>query len=222
MPVRLVGNEGQTKVSGFSNIDGGEGRSGTATHLSTNISLLVNGVAVAAIKNITINENRPLTPINEVGTDGHIDSAPTGSTTIDGSIKRTRFDRQRVAEAFGRGFVHVAAQRIPFDIEIQDNFQGSDDASIIITTVRNVWIKSITVAYDSDNFVIVEDMGWMAESIDSVRGDGESPVVGNPNNRGVPLEINPFETEADIGQYRGALDAAGLINAFDGPGGREV
>ncbi len=215
MSVRLI-NPGQTRI-----VDPTSQRNRTATHLSTNINILVNGISVAAVKSLSIDEARAIDQIDEVGTDGHIDSAPKSSTNISGSCKRTRFDRQRIAEAFMRGFVHLSAQRIPFDIEIQDNFAGSDDASVIITTLRNVWINKIGVTYSADDFIITEDMGWEAESIDSILGNGAS-VVGAVNNRGIPLEVNQFERDADVGRFRGSLDGAGLIFAFDGDGGRSL
>lgn len=215
MPLR-IDNPGKTRI-----VDPSSQRNRTATHLSTNIHILVNGIAVAAVKQLSVREERDIRQVDEVGTDGHIDSAPSRATNISGQCQRTRFDRQRIAEAFLRGFVHVSAQRIPFDIEIQDNFGGSDDDTIIITTIRNVWIQSIETTYSADDFIIVDNMNWQAESIDSVLGNG-NPVVGSVNNRGIPIEINPFERSADIGRYRGALDAAGLINAFDGESGRSL
>lgn len=215
MPLRITG-PGKTQI-----VDPTSQRSRTGTHLSTNIYILIDGVAVGAVQSLTINEKRQVQPVDEVGTDGHIDSAPIKSTDINGSCKRIRYDKQRIAEAFQRGFVHVAAQRVPFDIQIQDNFMGSDDGSIIVTTVRNVWITGIDVDYNAGNFIITDNMQWVAESIDSIRADG-NPVVGNVNSRGIPLEINPFEREADMGKFRGSLDQAGLISAFDGPGGRSL
>lgn len=194
----------------------------TRTHLSTNIVILVNNNLVAAVKKLNIDEARDIAVIDEIGTDGHIDSAPRKSTNITGSAERTRFDRQRIAEAFDRGFVHVAAQRIPFDIQVQDNFQGSDDDSVIITTIRNVWINKIGVNYSSDDFIIVESLGWQAESIDSVLANGKNVVGAVHNGTGNPVIINPFEAQADRGQYRGALDASGLINAFDSGAGRAL
>jgi hypothetical protein len=201
-------------------VDPSSNRNRTGTHLSTNIVLLVNNNAVAAVKQLSVTENRSLKMIDEIGTDGHIDSAPSASTNISGSCQRTRFDRQRIAEAFDRGFVHVSAQRIPFDIQIQDNFQGSDDSSVIVTTIRNVWIERIEVTYNADDFIIVETMGWQAESIDSVLGNGKNVVGSVHNGTGIPVIVNPYEAQADRGQYRGALDASGLINAFDGDSGR--
>lgn len=215
MSVRLI-NPGQTRI-----VDPTSQKQRTATHLSTNINILVNGISVAAVKSLQIGEKRSVKQIDEVGTDGHIDSAPQKSTDVSGSCTRTRFDRQRIAEAFLRGFVHVSAQRIPFDIEIQDNFAGSDDASVVITTIRNVWITSIDVTYSADDFIITESMQWEGESIDSILGNG-GPVVGNVNNRGIPIEVNGFERDADVGRFRGSLDGSGLILAFDGDGGRSL
>ncbi len=215
MSVRLI-NAGQTRI-----VDPTSQKQRTATHLSTNINILVNGISVSAVKSMQIRESRDVKMVDEIGTDGHIDSAPTRSTDISGSFNRTRFDRQRITEAFGRGFVHVSAQRLPFEVEIQDNFVGSDDSSVVITTLRNVWITGIDTSYSADDFIIVDNMTWVAESIDSILANG-APVVGNVNNRGIPIDINPFERDADVGRFRGALDAAGLINAFDGEGGRTL
>ena len=209
MTLRL-NNPGSTRV-----VDPATGRNRTGTHVSTNINFLVNGIAIGAVQKLDVQETRKIKQIDEVGTDGHIDSVPNSSTDISGSCTRTRFDGQRIAEAFMRGFIHVKSQRLPFDIEIQDSFKGGDNASIVVTTIRNVWISKISYSYSADNFVIVDDMSWEAESIDSIMGSG-GPVVGDVNSRGVPLIINPFERSADIGLYRGALDGAGLLNAIEG------
>lgn len=209
MTLRL-NNPGTTRV-----VDPATGKNRTATHLSTNINILVEGIAVGAIQKMQVTEKRSIKMVDEVGGDGHVDSAPTSSTDVSGSIDRTRFAGQRIAEAFMRGFVHVKSQRLPFDIEIQDTFKGGDDQSVVITTIRNVWIQSIDYTYQADNFIIVEGMSWVAETIDSIMGSG-APVVGDVNARGVALIINPFERQADIGLYRGALDGAGLLNAIEG------
>jgi hypothetical protein len=162
--------------------------------------------------------------IDEVGTDGHIDSVPNKSTDISGSCRRTRFDNLRIASAFSRGYIHVAAQRIPFDIVILDIFAADpDDAdggfaesdNVITTVIKNVWINKIGVNFQSNDFVIVEDMGWQAEHIYSYIGSGQ-PAVPATGARQLPGIISDgFEREADIGNRRGALDAAGLINAVD-------
>ena len=199
------------------------GRNTTRTAVSTQIIIQVDGNPVGAVQNLTINESRAIQQIDEVGTDGHIDSVPKSSTNITGSCKRTRFDGMRIASAFSRGFVHVAAQRIPFDIVILDIFAADEDDAdgfnasdeVITTVIKNVWIGGIDVSYQSTDFVIAEDMKWEAEHIYSYLGQGNSAVPG-PQARQIPIiDDDPFERQADIGDRRGALDAAGLIKVVD-------
>lgn len=205
MPLRNVTN-------GATPIYDADGRNVTKTHLSTNIYIAVEGVPVGAVSKLDITEQRSIKTISEVGTDGVIDSAPQSSTEISGSCTRTRFNGKRIAEAFRRGFVHVAAQRLPFDIQIFDLIQG-DGNNVIVTTIKNVWIENISYSYDSDNFIIVDTMRWKAESIETVRGNsGNDSAISDASQ----VFLNQFEVQADIGKYRGALDAAGFINAFEG------
>lgn len=185
----------------------------TATHLSTNIIIKVDGNSIGAIQSMEVNESRGLKFIDEVGTDGHIDSAPNTSTNITGSCQRTRFDRMRISEAFSRGFIHVHAQRIPFDIEIQDVFADADPANAIITTIQNVWIKDIRYTYSASDFVIVDNMSWEAERIFSILNSGNVAQAAG-NGRANPITLNPFERSADMGTFTGALDAPGLLNAL--------
>lgn len=187
------------------------GSDGTFTALSTMIVVKVGPNAVGAIQSINIQETRNITLINELGTDGSVDSAPTSSTVITGDCKRIRFDRLRITEAFGRDFLHVHAQRIPFDIDIYDNWNGNG-ANSIITTVKNVWIKSLGYNYDTSNWLIVEDMSWQAEAISSTLNGGSAATGGLIGSN--ILNINPIEIQSDTGLRRGSLDAPGLIGAF--------
>lgn len=210
MPLRVPGNP--------TNVVTENGRSRTGTHLSTNIYIAVdNGqgpAIVGAVQTLEVRETREIKRIPEVGTDGFVDSAPSASTQISGTCTRTRFDGVRIAQAFRRGFVHVHAQREPFDIQIYDIIQG-DEENIIITEIKNVWINSISYTYSATDFVIVDQMGWDAETIISQRGNSTAGNVVTPD--GV-VSINPFEQQADRGEFRGALDAANLLGAFDGSG----
>lgn len=203
MPLRNVSNPTQV-------FDPNTGRNRTGVHLSTNIYLAIDGKAIAAVQKISTNEKRTVKMIDEVGTDGHIDSAPTKSADITGSCELVRFNGRRILEAFHRGYVHVSAQRTPFNIEMHDVFRG-DENNTIVTIIENVWITNVTVNYSATDFIIAETMQWEAENIHSFMSGGGSAIY-DPSQ----VEINPFERQADIGQYRGALDAAGLINAFDG------
>lgn len=186
----------------------------TSTSISTHIVIMVNDKPVGAIKSLSINESRNIKMIDEVGTDGHIDSVPTSSTNITGSCDRIRFDRLRVAEAFSRSFVHVSAQAYPFDIVILDR-QKRDAGSQISTVIKNVWIKGISYTYSSDDWIITDKMDWEAETIFSILNGGKSIAVGGEDQRVVPFGADDWiERETDTGKNgrRGSLDASGLID----------
>lgn len=192
-----------------------QGRNVTKTHLSTNIIIKVNGNTVGAVKSLDITERRDISRIAEIGTDGFIDSAPKSATDLSVNCQRTRFSRQRIAEAFGRGFIHAHSQRYPFDIEIQDIFADADEANAIITVIENCWISNIKYTYSSDDYIISESMDLTAERISSTL-NGSNVVSETSSGRSFPIAISPFEAQADRGEFTGALDAAGLLNAFLG------
>jgi hypothetical protein len=194
--------------------DDGHGNNATKSHLSTNIIISVDGNVVGAVQTFKLDEARPtIKMIDEIGTDGHIDSAPNQSTDITGSCDRVRFARMRVAEAFSRGFVHVKSQRIPFDIEIHDRFADADPNNAIVTTVKNVWIKSISTSYAVNDWVISDSMVWAAEDVSSTLNNA-NVAQETSEGRANAITMNPFEQQTDVGQYRGALDAPGLLDAF--------
>lgn len=189
------------------------GNNRTATHLSSNIIIKCDNYVVGAVQSININETRSIRMIDEVGSDGHVDSAPNKSTDIKGSCERVRFDRMRIAEAFARGFVHVGAQRLPFNIEIHDIFADADTTNAVVTVIENVWITGISYQYGVNDWVITERMDFEAESIFSIKNNN-NVVTGVANGQDGPIRLDQFEQEADRGVYRGALDAAGVLNAF--------
>lgn len=202
-------------LSDNTNYETADGRSRTGTHLSTNIIIAVEGRSVGAIKRFTVDESRDVQGVSEVGTDGQIDSAPTKSAQFTVTCDRTRFDGRRIAEAFYRGFVHVHSQRVPFDIQVYDLVKGGMDQQLI-TIVKNCWITKIGYTYDAENFIISDNMSLHAEAIQSSL-NGKTAVYSTSD-----LNRNDFEISADIGTYRGALDAAGLIKVFDGTGGNTL
>lgn len=202
-------------LSDNTNYETADGRSRTGTHLSTNIIIAVEGRSVGAIKRFTIDESRQVQGVSEVGADGQIDSAPTKSAEFTVTCDRTRFDGRRIAEAFYRGFVHVHSQRVPFDIQVYDLVNGGMDQQLI-TIVKNCWITKIGYTYDAENFIISDNMSLHAEAIQSSL-NGKTAVYSTSD-----LNRNDFEISADIGTYRGALDAAGLIKVFDGTGGNTL
>lgn len=188
-----------------------DGTDATFTQLSTNIVIRVGITAVGAIQTINFTEQRTITPIDEVGTDGHIDSAPTASTNITGSCQRIRFDRARVTEAFSRGFIHIHAQRIPFDIDIYDISQG-DGSTAIITTVKNVWFNNLEFAYAANNWLITETAGFVAEGIYSTLNGGNAATGGLLGAN--IMQLNSIEQNADVGKLLGSMDSPGLITDY--------
>jgi hypothetical protein len=204
------------------------GANKTSTAISTNIIITVrtpNGsyIPVGAVQSMAISEKRSIKMIDEVGTDGHIDSVPNQSTNITGSCQRVRFDRLRVAEAFSRGFVHVASQVYPFDIVIFDK-QKLAQGLQIATTIQNVWISGIDYTYQVSDWVITDTMTWEAETIFSILNSGSNTPVAQGGEIGLPFSNIPIERNTDTGLNgrRGSLDAPGLIDlgsaAYNPPG----
>jgi len=126
------------------------------THLSTIIKVLVDGKVVGTINSLAIDEERD-------------------SFTLQRSIKMTTdrimFDRKRVSEAFSRGFVHIQAQRRPFQIEISDQFNPGGN---VTTYIKNCWMErmgkrnpdgSPERAEVQGDYVIARDVGLVAEDI---------------------------------------------------------
>jgi hypothetical protein len=193
------------------------GANKTSTAISTNILITVRTpagpVPVGAIQSMDINESRNIKMIDEVGTDGHIDSVPNQSTNITGDCTRVRFDRLRIAEAFDRGFIHVASQIYPFDIVIFDK-QKLAVGLLISTTIKNVWIKSIAYTYSSTDWVITDKMSWEAETIYSILNNGSNTPVAQGGEIGLAFSNIPIERATDTGLNgrRGSLDAPGLID----------
>lgn len=195
-------------------ISGPNGANTTQTAISTNIVISVGPNTIGAVQTLTVDEAREIRMIDEVGTDGHVDSVPVKSTNITGTCDRIRFNKMRVSEAFSRSFVHVKSQRFPFDIVIIDNWNGSDNNSLI-TTIKNVWIRGISYSYNANDWIITDRMTWEAETISTTLANGPAATGGVQN---LPLSIlsptSDIERAADIGQRLGAMDSPGLLNAF--------
>ncbi len=196
------------------------GTNTTDTAISTNILIAVRTPSgyqpVGAVKSMSVKESRAIQMIDEVGTDGHIDSVPHQSTNITGTCQRTRFQKLRVAEAFDRGFLHVASQVYPFDIIIFDKQKFSVQAQVT-TVIKNVWINDISYDYKADDWIIVDTMSWAAEQIYSTVNGGPAATGGQDNlykpfgGAGNPSWIES-QTDMGAGGRRGSLDAAGLID----------
>jgi hypothetical protein len=185
----------------------------TSTAISTNIIIKVGPNAVGAVQRMEITEDREIRMIDEVGTDGHIDSVPVRSTNVRGTCERIRFERMRISEAFSRSFLHAKSQRYPFDIVIIDVWNGNGN-NALITTIKNVWIREISYGYQATDWIITDRMQWEAEDIFTTLSNGPGSTGGTLN---IPLAIqsptSDIEQSADVGGRRGALDVPGLLAA---------
>lgn len=94
----------------------------TRTGLSTQIVIMVNGEPIGAIQSFNTTQSRTNKKIQEIGTDGFIEIVPSSVTAVTLQVTRIVYDGLSVTQAFGRGFVHLHSQRIPFDIVVVDRF----------------------------------------------------------------------------------------------------
>ena len=159
--------------------------------LSTQIVIEAQGndgifYPVGAVQNFAVTETRTITPIVEVGTDGIIELVPTAAATYALTVNRMVFDYQRLPASFQRGFRHLQAARLPFDLVVRDynpyrevgNFEGGL-ANAIVTRWVNCWIASYGYTYDNSNFLITENATISCETVfDNVPSGTTDIAVG--------------------------------------------
>ena len=194
----------------------------TNSGLSTQIIVKINNTAVGALQNLRVSQSRDLRRINEIGTDGNIEIVPSKSTEYTLSAERVVFDQLRLPEAFSRGFRFIAAQRVPFDIEIFDigsvdpaGAAGTNSNGLIVMTYKNCWFSSYETPYEAENYVITESAEIWAETA-FISNLGESVDIPGPNRRSVGSQTDAqgIENSVNAGGRRGALDASGIVNSL--------
>jgi len=137
--------------------------------------------AIGAIQNLSPTETRPLQRIGEVGTDAVIQITPTSFTSVSLEVTRIVFDYQRLPAAFQRGFRHIHAQRVPFDIQVRDynpyqeisTTPGQSTNFVLTTRYVNCWLARYSSPYTAENFIITETATIEAEHV------FDEPVGGN-------------------------------------------
>lgn len=187
----------------------------TNSGLSTQIIIKVYNSPVGALQRLSVSQNRPLQRIQEIGTDGVIEIVPNSATTYELTAERIVFDQLRLPESFSRGFRFIAAQRVPFDIDIidisgTDPNAPTDDSNKVIMTYKNCWFTRYDTPYAADNYIITETATLYCETayLTQIGRDGSlRPVDRQYDNGGVEQEVNS-------GRRLGSMDAAGLINSL--------
>jgi hypothetical protein len=198
-----------------------EGR--TNSGLSTQIIIKINDVAVGALQNLSVSQNRPLVRVKEIGTDGTIEITPQGATEYELTAGRVVFDQLRLPEAFSRGFRFIAAQRIPFDIEIFDigsvnpaNADPTNQNGTIVMTYKNCWFTRYETPYTADNYLITETATIWAETAFISNLDKNVAIPNSGGKRGIAAETDAEGIEKGVnhGGRRGAMDASGVFNSI--------
>lgn len=176
---------------------------------------------IGAIQNLTVNQNRNIQGIPEVGTDGFVEKVPNQATDITLDITRIVFDQLRLPLAFGRAFFNIHAQRAPFDITILDKAQSpaanaegdrNDDVGVISHIYRNCWFSRLSTPYQADNYIITETASVSVEYVQTLDPSGNSAVPVGPGFEDFTEPAGGsfnFERAADTGR-RGSLDSSGL------------
>lgn len=82
---------------------------------------------------------------------------PLEHADINGSCAYIRFDRSQITEIFTQALICIVSQRMPFDIHIIDNK--------VTTILKNVWTTNISYSYYTENYILIDNMDYEAESI---------------------------------------------------------
>jgi hypothetical protein len=177
------------------------------TGLSTQIIVKVKEKIVGAIQTVTINQTRDMNKVKELGTDGIIEIHPNKATEYSIEVTRIVFDKQRMTEAFGRGYINIKSQMVPFDIEIIDSTGGTSDSDQITHKLINCWFSNYRPSYGADAFVISEQATIVCEDIISVLGNSDKNAAGL-NNGNFDNYVQERQTDRS---KRGTMDVPGIF-----------
>ena len=194
----------------------------TNSGLSTQIIIKVENTPVGALQNLSVTQTRNLQRISEIGTDGVIEIVPNSATTYELSATRIVFDQLRLPESFARGFRFIAAQRIPFDIDVID-ISGNDpnvpddDTNTSVMTYKNCWFTRYETPYAADNYIITETASLWCETAYLLKTGRSGPDSSDLRAIDVQTDSAGVEGEVNSGRRLGSLDAAGLTQSlFEG------
>ena len=181
--------------------------SNVQTGLSTQIIIKAGHNTVGAIQSLKINQRRDIKLHEECGTDGIVESHPIHAAQITLDVTRVVFDNLRMTEAFGRGFINLQAQRIPFDIQVIDTSNTKGEIiNSIIHVFHNCWFKDYSPTFQADNFIIQETAALTCEYVTTTKRT-ESAVEGGA--RGITYEYDSIERETDTKGRRGRFISTG-------------
>lgn len=181
-----------------------------STGLSTQIIVKVNNIAVGAIQSIEAPQTRPLERVVELGMDGVLEIVPKSATQYTIRVTRIVFDKKRLPEAFGRGFINIKSQLVPFDIDIIDRSGGGDG---VVNTLKRCWFTEFTPKWEANNFIVSEQASLWCEDVGTVFGGSEKfAAQGGIKPSEYSTGGSAREQEADTGKRRGSMDELGIFS----------
>jgi hypothetical protein len=179
-----------------------------STGLSTQIVVKVDNKAVGAIQSLTVNQNRQLQTVVELGLDGVLELVPNKATTYTVEITRIVFDKKRLPEAFLRGFINIKSQLVPFDIDIIDKSDGGDG---VVHTLKRCWFSAYKPSYTAESFILSETASIQCEDISTTFGNSEKSAALGGLAPGYSTGGSSREQDADTGKMRGSMDELGIF-----------
>lgn len=211
-----------------STVVGSNGKNVTSVGLSTHILIKATStpgsqITVGAVQSLRVGQSGSIKMIQEVGTDGNIDSCRSSAVKISGSCTRIRFDKMRMFEAFGKGVLNLKSLAYPVDIWIYDR-QASNNNDWIVDILKNVWFNSLNITYSTGDYVLSEEAGFDAEDISSILVGTQGPAAtGGRRGSSILYDTGLSDgttgaytveraTDAGVSNRRGALDISGLID----------
>lgn len=169
------------RASGMPEVGGDAGKLAVAT---TNIEVWSNGAKIGFIQSLTPSEQRNIIRVQELGTEGVVQSVP--SNTQGGQVNINRFalynsnlynalglthtgrhqernnqiagsasSRSTVTGTYGNPFRTLKDQRVPLEIQVKTKIPSNTER-LYVETYIDCWLSSYTKTIASDRITITE------------------------------------------------------------------
>ena len=159
--------------------------SSTLPITSTNIEVYCNGMRIGFVQSFTPSESRQITKIQELGTEGVVQSVPGNTNggqisisrfavfngnlynalglTPTGKFSRTEDQEYNVASTYnsatntlGNPFKTLKEQRVPLELQTKTKMPDNLNASYYIDTYTDCWLSSYSKSIASSTITVTE------------------------------------------------------------------
>ena len=183
-------------------------------YTTTNISVFVNGMRVGFIQSFNPSEQRQITPVQELGTEGVVQMVPgntnggqisisrialynsdiwnamgltpTGKFTLrDDQINDAAFKRQD-SGTYGNPFRTLKDQRVPLEIKTHTILPNISQEAAYVEIYRDCWIQQYQKSIAANNVIITENVTVQYSDLTSqvLLGSGAAVTNTEPNYAG--------------------------------------